>query len=100
MALERLCSSKNTLQLTDHQAETWAAALSLYADKPHIVNRAIVELAVSADPFPDLGKLLVKCEVIRRTIENKLPQDASQVTFKATGLLAKAWGLDVSDDSR
>lgn len=84
------------VQLTPHAAETWTAALSLYAGKPGIVNRAVVELCVSADPFPDLGKLLVKCEQIRRTLEGTLPQNSTQVAFKNTAALAKAWELDFS----
>jgi hypothetical protein len=93
-ALERLCSSKNTVQLTAHAAETWSAALSIYADKPKIVNLAVVELAVSADPFPDLGKLLVVCERIRRTLDGTLPQDSTKITFRDHEKLARAWGLD------
>lgn len=93
-ALQRLCSSKNTVQMTKHGAETWTAALSLYADKPRIVNLAVVELAVSPDPFPDLGKLLAVCERIRRTLEGTLPQDSTKITFKDHEKLARAWGLD------
>jgi hypothetical protein len=82
--------------LTPHAAETWSAALaSKYADRPQIANRAIIEIAVSQDPFPDLGKLLVACERIRRTQEGTLPQDATGVKFNDVPALAKAWGIDV-----
>jgi len=95
-ALERLCSSKNTVQLTPHAAETWAAALaSKYADRPKIANKAIIEIAVSQDAFPDLGKLLVACERIRREADGTLPQDATTVKFADIGTLAKAWGIEV-----
>ena len=94
-ALERLCSSKDRVALTPHVAETWVAALSIYAATPKIVNRAVIEMATSEDPFPDLAKLLTKCERIRRTIENTLPQDATQIKFTNTKALAKAWGIDV-----
>ena len=94
-ALERLCSSKNTVQLTAHAAETWVAALSMYSDRPAIVNQAVIEMAVSEDPFPDLGKLLAKCEFIRRSQDNTLPQDSSKVKFSGIKALGKAWGLEV-----
>ena len=92
-ALERLCSSKNTVQLTAHAAETWVSALSMYSDWPEIVNQAVVEMAVSEDPFPDLGKLLAKCEFIRRTQDKTLPQDSSKVKFSKVKELGEAWGL-------
>jgi hypothetical protein len=92
--LERLVSSKRTLELTDHQTETWLAALAMYADNPKIVNRAIIALAVDDDPFPDLAKLLAKCERIRREIENTLPQDSAKIKFSNINALAKAWGLE------
>ena len=94
-ALERLCSSKNTVQLTAHAAETWVAALSMYADRPTIVNQAVIEMAVSEDPFPDLGKLLAKCEFIRRSQDGTMPQDSSKVKFSGVKALGKAWGLEV-----
>ena len=94
-ALERLCSAKNTVQLTPHAAETWIAALAMYAEKPQIVHQAIIEIAISEDQFPDLGKVLAKCELIRRTSEGTLPQDASKVAFKNVTGLAKAWGLEI-----
>ena len=93
--LERLVSSKRTLELTDHQTETWLAALSMYAENPKIVNRAIIQLAVDDDPFPDLAKLLAKCERIRREMENTLPQDSPKIKFQDVKTLAKAWGLEV-----
>lgn len=82
------------MKLTKHATETWTAALSIYADKPKVVNMAVVELAVGADPFPDLGKLLVVCERIRRTLEGTLPQDSTQIKFRDHEKLAKAWGLE------
>jgi hypothetical protein len=93
--LTRLVSSKRTLDLTDHQAETWLAALSLYAARPQIVNKAIVQLAVDPDPFPDLSKLLEKCERIRREEDMTLPKDAAVIRFSRVKELAKAWGLEI-----
>lgn len=83
------------MQLTPHAAETWVAALSVYASRPKIVNQAVIRMAVSSDPFPDLGKLLVECERIRRSVDGTLPQDVKAVEFKNVEALAKAWGLDV-----
>ncbi len=93
--LKRLCSAKNTVQLTAHAAETWTAALSIYQDQPQVVNRAIVMLAVSADPFPDLGKLLSVCEKFRRQEAGTMPQTDGPLVFRNVDGLAKAWGLEV-----
>lgn len=67
----------------------------MYAETPKIVNRAIIQLAVDDDPFPDLAKLLAKCERIRRESENTLPQDSTKIKFQDIKTLAKAWGLEV-----
>jgi hypothetical protein len=67
----------------------------MYADRPAIVNQAVIEMAVSEDPFPDLGKLLAKCEFIRRSQDGTLPQDSSKVKFSSVKALGKAWGLEV-----
>lgn len=92
-ALKRLVSSKRTLELTAHQAETWLSALSIYAERPQIVVMAVIEIATSEDPFPDLAKLLTKCEKIRRQMDNTMPQDESKVRFTNVNALAVAWGL-------
>lgn len=99
-ALKRLVSSKRTLELTPHQGETWLAALSMYADRPEIVIKAIVDLATCDDPFPDLAKLLTACERIRRQQDGTMPQDATSVRFSNHKALAAAWGLAVPRTER
>lgn len=82
------------MQLTKHASETWLAALGgVYGDRPEIVNQAVIQLAVSADPFPDLGKLLLACEVIRRGKDGTTPQ--GDIKFSNTKALADAWGLKI-----
>ncbi len=71
------------------------SALSIYADKPQVVHRAIIAIATSEDPFPDLGKLLAACEKIRRQLEGTMPQDSSNIKFTNVAGLAAAWGLKV-----
>jgi hypothetical protein len=63
-ALRRLCSMKRTVDLTPHQSETWLAALSIF--ETSVVNEAVVRIGLSEDPFPDLGKLVSRCDAIRR----------------------------------
>lgn len=94
-ALERLCSAKNAVQLTPHAAETWVSALAIYKDRPKIVNRAILTLATSDDPFPDLGKLLTLCERLRREIDNVQTHDIEKTKFKQIEELARMWEIDV-----
>ena len=60
-----------------------------------MVHGAIIALATSEDPFPDLGKLLAACEKIRRQLEGTMPQDSSSIKFTNTKALAAAWGLEV-----
>ena len=92
-ALERLCSSKTAVTLTEHQAETWLAALSIYDTR--IVHEAVIRASMSADPFPDLGKLVSACDAIRREQAGLPSQDSQRLGTKQLKALALAWGLEV-----
>jgi len=59
---------KNQVNLTVHQLETWVAVLSCFDDD--IVTRVILEIGLSEDPFPDIGKIVTRCEVLRRRRAN------------------------------
>lgn len=83
------------MQLTPHASETWVSALSIYAKRPQIVHKAILSIATSLDPFPDLGKLLSLCERFRREAEGTMPQDSEKLKFNRIEELARAWGLEV-----
>lgn len=91
--LERLCSAKRALELTPHQAETWAASLSVF--DPKIVNEAIIRIAHSDDPFPDLGKIIMRCEVLRREREGTLSQGEARLGTRTMKALAQAWGVEI-----
>ena len=94
-ALERLCSAKKTVELTDHQTETWLASLSVFDHR--IVNEAIIRLAHTEDPFPDLGKIVRICEALRRE-RAKTPRQGEVKLGKSTILaLADAWGLEIDE---
>ena len=97
-ALRRLCSSKTRMQLTGHQSETWLAALSVY--RPAVVNEAIVRLACNDDPFPDLGKLLLRCDRINRERNGTQPMNGeSRLGTGSIKRIAAAWGLDLGHES-
>ena len=64
---------KRVVSLTDHQCETWLAVLSVFSES--VVNAAILEIGLSEDPFPDLGKLVINCERRRRADAGTTPQD-------------------------
>ncbi len=51
---------KNQTQFTAHALETWTAVLSVFPVK--IVNRAVLRIGLSVDPFPDLGKVVIACQ--------------------------------------
>lgn len=91
--LERLCSAKRALELTPHQAETWAASLSIF--DPKIVNEAIIRIAHSDDPFPDLGKIVMRCEAMRREREGTVAQGELKLGTRSVKALASAWGVEI-----
>lgn len=92
-ALERLISAKRTVELTDHQAETWLASLSVFDAR--IVNEAIIRIANSEDPFPDLGKLVMRCEAMRRERSGTPATGDVKLGTKTVRQLAAAWGVEV-----
>lgn len=92
-SLERLCSAKATVQLTSHQAETWLASLSVFDQK--IVNAVILKIAHGPDPFPDLGKIVIACEALRRERSGTPAQGDVKLGAATLKALADAWGLEV-----
>lgn len=94
-SLERLCSMKRTVSLTDHQAETWLAVLSRF--KVRHINRAIIEIGLSEDPFPDLAKLVAKVQSYE---DQESPvyapgRDHGKVSLKRVAEVAKVLKLEV-----
>ena len=87
---------KNQVEMTPHKLETWLATLSCFdAD---IVNRVILEIGLSEDPFPDLGKITLRCEALRRRRENCEARSDSQQKLgdKMLKQIAAALGMKIS----
>lgn len=62
ISLTRLCSMKRQVEFTPHQLDTWMAVLAQFPAAT--TNKAILQLGLSTDPFPDLGKLVLCCQQI------------------------------------
>ena len=83
----RLCSAKNRAQMTRYDVETWAAVLSVYpAD---VANLSLLEIALNADPFPDLGKVVARCQI-------KMAERSTQVTQADPAKLSKRVLLEIA----
>ena len=91
LALMRLCASKDRTRFTEFDLDTWTTALSVYDDG--IVVREIITLALSADPFPSLGKLVEKCERERRLKAGTMPTTDGPIRNGMLDGIATAWGL-------
>lgn len=93
---------KKTLELTPHQLDTWDKTLSCYFPED-IVTRAIIEFGLTADPFPDIGKLIERCSRIKaeRSIDYAPGRDFSKPPTKLVDSVLMAFGLtsDGSHDS-
>jgi hypothetical protein len=59
-ALARLAAAKNQAMMSPFAMETWCAVLSVYP--VDVVNMAILQMALGSDPFPDLGKVVARCQ--------------------------------------
>ena len=85
---------KNQAKFTPHQAETWAAALSCFDAKA--VCRAIIEQGLNTDPFPDLSKIILRAETIRREKAGTIPQGGVvTVGPKVVDQVAEAFGIEI-----
>ena len=80
ISLTRLCSMKRQVEFTPHQLDTWMAVLAQFPVTT--TNRAILQLGLSSDPFPDLGKLVLCCQQIEwSTSKDYAPaRDTSKVS--------------------
>jgi len=67
--------------------------LSVFDQK--IVNAAIINIAFSDDPFPDLGKIVLRCEALRRGQSGSVSQGEVKLGTATTKALAKAWGVEI-----
>jgi hypothetical protein len=83
---------KKQVQLTTFELETWVAGLSVFDTS--IVNEAVVRIGLSEDPFPDLGKLVMRCDAIRRDkLGTTRSGDSKQLGTATIAKLAGAMGL-------
>jgi len=58
-AIANLCALKRTTEFSTLQLEVWYGGLKSFP--PWIVNRAIIELGVSSERFPEFGDLYQLC---------------------------------------
>ena len=95
-ALQVLCPLKSQAQFTPHQLATWAAVLGLFPTET--VNRAVLQLGLSTNPFPDLGKLVAACQVIEAEKNPQAVRGETSTGRPGKGLVmaaARALGLKV-----
>jgi hypothetical protein len=95
-ALERMCSAKMAAEFTRHQSETWCAALGVFP--VGVANRALLEIAMSDDPFPNLGKVIMRCQAEmakRSTVVSQV--DTSKPMRSTINAVAKAFEIKLED---
>lgn len=85
---------KERVDMTPFALETWVAVLGQYPVE--VVNRAVVQIGLSSDPFPDLGKIVLACETIRRANAGTTPLDGVKaISQKMIDAVAAALELDI-----
>ena len=94
-ALAHLCLMKKQAAFTPSEARCWIAVLNCFPVET--VNRAVLQLGLSIDPFPDLGKLIAQCQIVEA---NRNPAvlrcgPGKQLSSDLIDSAAKALGLDV-----
>jgi len=71
------------------------ATLSIFP--PEVVNRAILEIALSTDQFPDCGKVVAKCQVEMQKKTKQVTQADPNKPLKGTvDRVAAAFNIKVS----
>ena len=95
-AIMRLCSAKNRAQMTRFDLETWTAVLSVYPAA--VANHAIVEMMLSPDPFPDLGKVVRLCQVrMAKTGQRTGPGNPEALTVRTIQQIAAALEIEINE---
>ena len=91
-----MCSLKRQAQFTPFDIESWCAALSIFPAP--VVNRVIVEFCISSDPFPDCGKIIMKCQTEMQKYNSAVSQaDLTKPKRSTVTAVAKAFGIKVSE---
>lgn len=82
--------------MTPYDVETWCAVLSVYP--PAVVNMSVLEIALNSDPFPDLGKVVARCQA-KMAERSQVPTQASPEKLSRRRLveIARALQIDVGD---
>lgn len=78
--------------MTRFDVETWCAVLSVYPAA--IANLSILEIALNSDPFPDLGKVVAKCQA-KAHEQSKLPTQADPSRLSKRKLIEIANALQI-----
>ena len=83
-------------EFTRHQSETWCAALSVFPFG--VVNRALIEISLSDDPFPNLGKVVMRCQQEMQKRSDVVSQaDASKPMRSTINKVAAAFEISLED---
>ena len=83
-------------EFTWHQSDTWCAALGEFP--VGVANRAFLEIAMSDDPFPNLGKVIMRCQAEmakRSTVVSQV--DTSKPMRSTINAVAKAFEIKLED---
>ena len=78
--------------MTRFDLETWCAVLSVYP--ANIANLSILEIALNADPFPDLGKVVARCQA-KMHEQSKTPTQADPSKLSKRRLIEIANALQI-----
>ena len=73
--------------MTRFDLETWCAVLSVYPAA--VANLSILEIALNSDPFPDLGKVVARCQV-------KMAERSTQPSQADPAKLSRGRLLDIA----
>ena len=86
---------KRTLEFTDHQTDTWVAVLSQFPVAT--VNRAVLQCGLDSDPFPDLGKLVMRCQAIESERQDQYApgRDTSRASQSVVKKAAAALEMEI-----
>lgn len=83
--------------MTRFDVETWAAVLSVYPAA--VANMAMLEIALNADQFPDLGKVVARCQVKMAERSTQVSQsDPTKLSKRVLLQIAAALQIDLSEE--
>lgn len=99
-ALAQLCHIKRSLEFSEQQLETWLTCLRPF--DAAVVSEAVIAVALSDKPFPQLGEIIERCRRLTDEVSQEYAPSKDYKKLPSTFVrkVAATLGLQTISDLR